>query len=167
MKILIGTPIHICKDYCMERWLENVSKLEYPADLFMIDSSVGLDYAEKVKKYCEKYGIKKYKLEHIEIPKFQPFAEKVGCSREIIRQEILKNDYDAWLSWEPVIIVPVNALEKIAGIMGKYGFLLEYPDMPDCWAQEGEWFKKQVLKGGGDYVEVYGIIGPIDHLNDK
>ena len=49
MKILIGTPIHECKDYCMERWLKNVSKMEYPADLLLVDNSPGLTYVEQVK----------------------------------------------------------------------------------------------------------------------
>jgi len=55
MKILIGAPIHECKDYCMERWLKNVSKMEYPADLLLVDNSPGLTYVEQVKDYCKKY----------------------------------------------------------------------------------------------------------------
>src|SRR3989344_9317605 len=110
MKILIGTPIHISKDYCMEKWLENVSKLEYPADFMMVDNSPvldpvrsktsakggssadqafqavrtsnGIDYVEKVKKYCAKYGITNYKIEHLELPPEQEVHERVAGSRE-------------------------------------------------------------------------------------
>jgi len=199
MKILIGTPIHISKDYVMERWLENVSKLEYPVDLLLVDTSVGLDYVEKVKEYCDKYGIKNYKIKHLEIGQYQPWAEKTGRSWEMIRQEILANDYDAWLSWECDRIIPVDALGNLASIMEKgnfmmvnpnswrregpadpdvgfgcalirrdalekYGFLLEYPDMPNCWAMGESWFKKRILKEGGSYIEIFGAIGPILHL---
>ncbi|MBF8249473.1 MAG: hypothetical protein HW400_74 [Candidatus Levybacteria bacterium] len=202
MKILIGTPIHQIKDYCMERWLQNVAKLQAksPTDLLLVDNSPGLDYVEKVKGYCAKYGITNYKIEHLEINQNQPVPERIGRSREIIRQEILANDYDAWFSWESDQIIPVNALGKLVKIMEagsymmihpnswtrvytgepdadfgiclikrecleKYGFLLEYPDMPDCYAMGEAWFKKQVLKGGGSYIEVYGLIKPIYHLS--
>ncbi len=188
MKILIGTPIHECKDYCMEQWLENVSKLrlQTPADLLLVDNSPGLGYMEKVKEYCVKYGIANYKIEHLEIGQGQPVDERIGRSREIIRQEILAHDYDAWFSWECDQLIPASALDELiktmkmenymivdhhfreseimpgpdAGLdcslvkgecLEKYGFLLEYPDMPNCWHAAGHtWFKKQVLKGGGN-----------------
>jgi len=202
MKILIGTPIHECKDYAMERWLKNVVKLQkkYPADLLLVDNSPGLDYVKKVKGYCKKYGIKNYKIEHLEINQYQPVGEKVGRSREIIRQEILHSDYNTWFSWESDQIIPADALIKLVKIMKagnytmihpnswdrivpgepqakfgvclihrqcleKYGFLLEYPNMPDCWHDGETWFKRQVLKGGGSYIEIYGLIKPIYHLN--
>lgn len=202
MKILIGTPIHQIKDYAMERWLENVSKLrlEYPADFLMVDNSPGFDYVEKVKGYCQKYTIKNYQIKHLEINQAQPPSERIGRSREIIRTEFLSKDYDAWFSWECDQIIPTYTLDRLTALMKtgnymmihpnswareipgepnatfgcclikrecleKYGFLLEYPDMPDCWHGGEVWFKKQVLKGGGNYIEVYGIINPIYHLN--
>lgn len=204
-KILIGTPIHQIKDYCMERWLENVSKLQkvYPADLLLVDNSPGLEYVEKVKGYCRKYGITDYKIEHIEIPEFQTGDERIGRSREIIRQEILSGGYDAWFSWESDQIIPPNTLSKLAEIMKagnymiihpnswtrtkvlqgepeisfgvclinkeplkKFGFLLEYPNMNNCWHGGDVWFKKQVLKDGGNYIEIFGLIKPIYHLSE-
>ena len=201
MKILIGTPIHICKDYCMERWLQNVSKNTYPADLLLMDNSPGLDYVEKVKEYCAKYGIKNYKIEHIDVWQPNGADERKGRAREAIRQEFLSRDYDAWFSWESDQIIPADTLKKLAIIMEKgdftmvnpnswkrecpadpdagfgcalvrrdclekYGFLLEYPDMPNCWHNSELWFKKQVLKGGGNYIEIFGEIGPILHLKE-
>jgi len=203
MKILIGTPIHQIKDYSMERWLENVAKLqkEYPTDLLLVDNSPDLSYVEKVKDYCKKYGIKDYSIEHLEINQENGADERIGRSREIIRQSILKGNYDAWFSWECDQIIPINSLAVLSNIMQagdyvmvnpnswsretagepradfgcclihrkaleKYGFLLEYPDMPDCWHGGETWFKKQVIKGGYSYVEIYGIIHPILHLDN-
>ena len=204
MKILIGTPIHQIKDYSMERWLENVAKLQkvYPADLLLVDNSPGLEYVEKVKGYCKKYGIKNYKIEHIEIHQ-EDRDERIGRSREIIRQYILISNFDAWFSWESDQIIPPDTLKKLAKIMEaghymiihpnswtrdkvlksepeisfgvclisrepleKYGFLLEYPNMNNCWHGGDVWFKKQVLKGGGNYIEIYGLIKPIYHLSE-
>jgi len=128
MKILIGTPIHISKDYCMERWLENVAKLrqQTPADLLLVDNSPGLDYMEKVKKYCEKYGITNYRIEHLEIPQGKGISkeeideeihERVAKSREIIRQKILSSNYDVLFSWACDQIISKNALDKLINVM--------------------------------------------------
>jgi len=209
MKILIGTPIHQCKDYCMERWLENVAKLqlEHPADLLLVDNSPGLDYIEKVKSYCAKYGVTNYKIEHLELPLEQEKFERIGRAREIIRQELLAKNYDVWFSWECDQIIPTNALDKLIKLMKarpggdfmmvnhnnwirefpnlpntdfgvalikreclkKYGFLLEFgsdPEMPLTWEPGETWFRQRVLKGGGSYLEVEGVISPIYHLNE-
>lgn len=201
MNVLIGTPVHEVKDYCMERWLENVSKLQYPTKLLLVDNSGGLDYLKKLEGYCKKFGLTNYEIKHLEINQNQPPAERIGRSREIIRQEILKDGFDAWFSWECDQIIPTNSLDKLANIMNegnftmvshnswvreipgepgasfgcalirrdslkKYGFILEGPDAPDCWAGGETWFKKRLLKGGDNYIEVYGIIDPIYHLKE-
>jgi len=118
--------------------------------------------------------------------------ERLGRSRETIRQKVLNNNYNAWFSWECDQILPKDTLTKLVEIMKagdfavisnldqsefsgkpldnpidsfgsalvnrkaleKYGFLLEYPNMPDCWYKGGKWFKKQVIKSGGKYLEV-------------
>lgn len=206
MKILIGTPIHQVKDYCMERWLQNVSNLtlEHPADFLMVDNSPGLGYMEKVKGYCAKYGVKNYKIEHLEIDQALDPEIRIEKSQEIIRQEILSHDYEAWFSWECDQILPTNALDTLTRIMKSENFMMVVhnswarwdptelnsdmgctlikrecleknwvlpkqsgnisPDALDSW--QGAWFKREVLKNGGNYIEVYGIIKPIYHLNE-
>jgi hypothetical protein len=204
MKILIGTPIHEVKDYAMERWLKNVAALRQvtPADFLMVDNSPDLSYVEKVKEYCKKLHITDYKIEHIDVWQENGSDERIGRSREVIRQEILKNDYDAWFSWECDQIIPNNTLEVLANIMKagdykmvnpstseseiqrelnanfgcclihrwgleKHSFLLENnPSMGNTWHAGDVWFKKQLLKDGGSYIEIYGIINPIYHLSD-
>lgn len=204
MKILIGTPIHIAKDYSMKRWLENVSKLllEYQADFMMVDNSPGLEYVEKVKGYLAKYGIKNYKIEHLALPPEQGVFERVARSREIIRQEILAHGYNAWFSWECDQLIPTHALNELVRMMKagdfmivahnswshevspqpnfdfgvalisrealeKYSFILDFgtdPDMPDTWEPGEAWLRHRVLRDGGSYIEVDGVIDPIDHL---
>ena len=203
MKVLIGTPIHESKDYAMERWLENVSRFEYPADLFLVDNSLGTGYVEKVKGYCAKYGITNYQIEHLELPFEQDKYERIARSREVIRHKVLGEGYGAWFTWECDQLIPVNALAELVRIsesenymmvnpnkwarenpedintdfgcclirrevLEKYGFLLEFgtdPDMPDSWEPSEAWFKKRVLRGGDSYVDLYGIVTPIYHLN--
>lgn len=203
MKILIGTPIHEIKDYSMERWLENVSRQKYPADLFMVDNSPGTGYTEKVTGYCTKYGITNYKIVHLELSEKQEKHERIARSREIIRNELLSKDYDAWFVWECDQIIPRDTLDRLIKIMEtgnymmvnpnkwardnpnnpntdfgcclikrealeKYGFILESgkdSDMPNSWENGEAWFKTRVIRGGDSYVDVYGVIEPIYHLD--
>src|SRR3990167_4343704 len=196
MKILIGTPIHQVKDYSMERWLENVSRLEYPADFLMVDNSTGLDYVEKVKGYCQKYGIKNYQIKHVEFDPSMIPDEKIERSEELIRQEVLARGYDAWFSWECDQIVPTNTLNKLIEMMNSGNFTVV-----NCnsWARKNPtenntdlgcvlikreclektsflnngqrffgndaWFKIRALKNGSNYLEAYGVINPIYHLD--
>lgn len=204
MKALIGTPIHISKDYCMQRWIANVAQLRKhsPADLMLVDNSPGLEYMKTVKGYCAQHGITNYKLEHLELPEEQKVDERVARSREIIRQEILAQDYDAWFCWESDQIIPADALTKLAGLMQagklmlvvhnnlirqipgaigldlgialvsrqaltKYSFILKFgsdPDMPDNWDEGDQWYKKRLLRDGGNYIDVLGVLDPILHL---
>ncbi len=198
MRVLIGTPIHESKDYAMERWLENVAKLQHdhPADLFMVDNSPGTQYMEKVEMYCAKHGITNYKIEHIELPPEQDKYERIARSREVIRNYFLAHDYEAWFTWECDQIIPINTLDKLIAIMKegkytmvnpnkwarenptisntdfgcclikrealeKYGFL----NPPGSWETGEAWFKSRVLHGGGSYIDVYGVIDPIYHLD--
>lgn len=126
MKILIGTPVHVSKDYAMERWLHNVVglTLETPADLLMIDNSPGLAYVEKVKGYCARFGIKNYKIIHLELPGEQEVYERVARCREEIRQEILTQNYDAWFSWECDQLIPDDGLTKLIKMMGTGDFTI-------------------------------------------
>jgi hypothetical protein len=129
MNILIGTPIHICKDYCMERWLENVATLQRqtPADLLLVDNSPGLEYVEKVKGYCAKYGITKYRIEHMEFDQGmsrEKSEERIRRAQEIIRKEMLSGDYDAWFSWECDQLIPPNALDELVRMMKTGDFMI-------------------------------------------
>lgn len=153
MKVLIGTPIHESKDYSVERWLENVSKMEYPADLLLVDNSPGLSYVEKLKVYCDKYGLrpvrnfeqgpiskkpKNYRIEHIEFPPLhgvekeldEQIHERITSSEELIRSEFLSSDYDAYFFWESDIIIPLDAIHKLVSLMQAGDFMVVDHN---CW----------------------------------
>lgn len=124
MKVLIGTPIHQCKDYAIEKWLENVSRLEYPADLLMVDNSPDASYLDKVRKYCAKYKIRNYQLEHLKINKRVGANIRIESSQEVIRRHILSHNYDCWFSWECDQIIPIDALNKLIKIMQSGNFMM-------------------------------------------
>src|SRR3989344_7605407 len=96
MKVLIATPIHVSKDYSMQKWLENVSKMDYPADLLLVDNSPDLSYIKRVKDYCQKYALHP-QIKHLKISQ-QPETdankdelthERIVRSEEVIRHEFL------------------------------------------------------------------------------
>ena len=121
MKILLGTPIHKSKDYSMDRWLKSVSNLDYTFDLLMVDNSPDDEYLKKIHKYCKKYGVTNYKLVHIDVDRDAVLDERLAVSREVIRQEVLVKNYDAWFSLECDIIAPPDALSKLVSLID------------DCW----------------------------------
>ena len=207
MKILIGTPIHICKDYAMERWVKNVANLQRlsPSDLLLVDNSPTKNYCEKVKKYCDKIGITNYKIQHVDFKKNASTDLRIEYCQEVIRQYCLFNNYDAWFSWECDQIIPTDTLGKLIQMMksGNYSMVIA-----NSWARwdgatlntnmgvtlinlsclKKNWFlpsregkisldpkdtydintyeyKKRVLASKQRYIEVFGIIKPIYHLN--
>ena len=200
MRVLIATPIHFSQDHAQERWLQNVSRLEYPADLFLVDNSPNTDYLETVKGYCAKHGICNYKITHLDFNQGMNADEKdlrIEKSQEIIRQEILAQGYDAWFSWEVDQTIPINTLNILVTLMKarnyalvshnplskeisrenetpfgcdlihkntlkRYGFLVGYPDMPNCWYDHDVWFKKRLNRDGGRQVEIN--INNFNHL---
>lgn len=133
-KILIGTPIHESKDYCMKRWLKNVAKLikETPADLLLVDNSPGTAYSEKVKKYCEELKLNP-EIIHFEIWQYQSKEEKIARSREIIRQFILTHGYEAWFSWDSDEIIPITTLKILSNIMNAGHYSIVHPS---SWTNE-------------------------------
>ena len=197
MRILIGTPIHEVKNYAIERWLANVSQLEYPADLLMVDNSPGLKYMEKVKGYCAKYRLKNYKIHHFEIDQKLGPDIRIEASQEMLRQYVLSHDYDAWFSWECDQIIPPNALDKLIKLMAGGDYMMVVHNSWARWdstilntnmgitlitkeclekclflpqkrgrdVNDPTVFKKRVLSSGGHYLEVFGVIKPIYHLD--
>ena len=208
MKILIGTPIHVSKDYSMKRWLKNVAELTYqtPADLLLVDNSPNLNYSKKVNSYLKKCPTLNYKIKHLSLSQDLSTDLKIEASQETIRQYVLYHNYDAWFSWECDQLIPANALHKLTKIISerKIGMVIH-----NSWARwdstilntnmgvtlikketlKKTWFlpnkngkisldpkdsydindptiiKKRILRAGGSYIEVYGVIEPIYHLN--
>lgn len=116
MKILIGTPIHEVKDYSMRRWLRSVSEVKTDVEwrLLMVDNSENPGWYKRVHGYCQELGFYNYDLVHLPDMKdgdtFEP--ERLGFSRELIREELLRG-YDYWWSWECDILCPPGVLDYL------------------------------------------------------
>ncbi len=198
MKTLLATPIHECKDYCMEAWLKNVSELLKisPVDILFVDNSPSMEYVQKVKSYCKKFHITNYEIKHIECEQGMKLLQKctrIETSQQFIRKYILDNGYDVWFSWECDQIIPADSLEKLSTLMSSGNFMvvahnawtrgssvLYNMDMgitlinrdaleKHKWQGNGEedLFKERVFQDGGNYVNAYGLLNPVYHLDDK
>ncbi len=119
MKVLIGTPVHESKDYGLKQWLKSVSEIEVPSScqwlLYMVDNSPGSHYQDTIRKYCSEIGFTNYELTNLaDLPDGEDGAkERLGVSREAIRQKLLAQDWDFWFSWECDIICPPNILSVL------------------------------------------------------
>ena len=164
MKILIGTPVHECKDYAMERWLKSVSKLDYPYDLLLVDNSDNLEYTDKLHKYCKKYGVSSYKLVHIDVGRNAILDEKLASSREMIRKEVLDKSYDAWFSLECDVITPPDALSKLVNLIDDYLIVSHvYPSRADPQQineQLGVTLVKSPVLEKYTFINGYGFVNP-------
>ncbi len=164
MQILTAAPVHEAKDYAMERWLRAVAKLDYQSDLLLVDNSPGTKYVKKLREYCQKNKIKKFKIIHLELPSEINKEERLGEAREAIRQEVLKNNYDAWFSLECDIIVPPDTLRKLVNLFDNYDMVGHtYPTRGNPSLTNAELgialIKGEVLKKY-NFSRAYGFVNP-------
>jgi hypothetical protein len=201
MKILIGTPTHIIKDYAMERWLKAVDNLEYPAsELYLVDNSPTSAYSKYLKSISPK-SVKTTVCFLKDIPYTDP-EERVSFAREAIRRKVLDEGFDYWFSWECDTIAPPDTLTKLLqftnefrlihhtspsrtdpdnfdgntfgvslihkSLLAKFAFELEWghidPYMPNTYHGADSWFNRRVIRSGEKFIELSGIIKPIQHL---
>jgi hypothetical protein len=168
MNVLIGTPIHILKDYCMERWLKNVVELRkvHSADLLLVDNSPGLEYVKKVKGYCKNLDISNYQIKHLDIAQgesvnknvHEQIHERVARCQEIIRQVALSKNYDAWFSWECDQIIPTNALDKLIDVMKMGNYIMVNHNIWDKNVPDGLCFDWGLTLVNREYLEKYGFL---------
>jgi len=55
-------------------------------------------------------------------------------------------------------------------LLEKFGFVLEWGAvdslMPNCYHGVDSWFNRRVMRSGEGYIELYGVVRPIYHLNE-
>lgn len=55
-------------------------------------------------------------------------------------------------------------------LLEKYPFAYQWgridPLMPNCYHGADSWFNRRVIRGGDGIIDLSGVIGPIDHLNE-
>ena len=103
-KVLVGCPTYDGMNYCLERYVNSVKKLNYPNyDILLVDNSASKNYAKKIKKM----GIKVVHVDRTSNPK-----EIVADSRNVLRQKALEGNYDFLLSLEQDVIPPKSIIQR-------------------------------------------------------
>ena len=104
-RVLVGCPTHKVKDYCLEDYSNIVKSLTYPNyDILLVDNTNGDSYYDKIKKE---------ELPVIKGPYFKGAMDRIVASRNLLRDHVLKNNYDYFLSLEQDVIPPKNIIESL------------------------------------------------------
>lgn len=125
MKVLIGTPIHECKEYSIKPWLESVKNCEGNWFLYLVDNSPTPDFTERVSEMIKGMNAEVLHLENMP----NDMEARLAPSREEIRKKFLVGDYDYWFSWECDIIAPPDTLKTLLSFTDQFDVVNHcYPD---------------------------------------
>jgi len=108
-KILIGIPTYEGKNYCLEEFLDNIRKFDYPKskiDIYIADNSKTNENAKMINK---KYGLKVFWKDY----SGQTIFEKMADSHNQIRRYFLDSDNEYLLHLESDIFPPPNILQEL------------------------------------------------------
>ncbi len=104
-KVLVGCPTADAYAYCLEEYAARVKELTYPNyDVLIADNSKEDQY----EKQLQASG-----LPVIRTPHLPDVRERVIHARNMIREVLLKNKYDYFLSLEQDVIPPQDVIERL------------------------------------------------------
>src|SRR3989344_2467954 len=105
IKILVGCPTSFHKEYALEEYSKSIKALTYPNhDLLLVDNSKDNVYLEKIKSLG---------IEVIKGPWFESARDRIIASRNILRQKVLDEEYDYFLSLEQDVLPPKDIIERL------------------------------------------------------
>ncbi len=152
-KILIGCPTSNYKEYCFEEYLKSINNLTYNNfDILLVDNSEKDDYYNKIKD----------KIPTIRDKWFENARDRIIHSRNILREKILRENYDYFLSLEQDVIPPKDVIERllkhnkkiIGGVYFKLGSFNEL--IPLVWLNIDKRYSRRAILDeiNGDLLEV-------------
>ena len=104
-KILVGCPTSDYHEYALEEYSEAVKSLTHKNyDVLLVDNSKDDAYMKKLKASG---------LPAVKGPWHEEAKERIINSRNILRQKILDDKYDYFLSLEQDVIPPKNIIERL------------------------------------------------------
>ena len=104
-KVLVGCPTSFHKEYALKQYTDSVKKLTYKNhDVLLVDNSKDNTYFEKIKSLS---------IPVIKGPWFESARDRIIASRNILRQKVLDENYDYFLSLEQDVLPPENIIERL------------------------------------------------------
>ncbi len=137
-RVLIGCPTCDVYEYCLDEYASRVKELTYPQyDIVIADNS-------KTDKYVQRLQAKG--LPVVKTPYLEDVRERIVCARNVLRERVLSEGYDYFLSLEQDVIPPKDVVERLLGhqklvISGVY-----YKYFTVSYAQKGKIVKEGVQK---------------------
>lgn len=103
-KILVGCPTSDYHEYALKEYAEAVKSLSYKTyDLLLVDNSKEDSYFKKLNSL---------NLPTVKGPWHEEAKERIIASRNILRQKVLDESYDYFLSLEQDVIPPKDIIER-------------------------------------------------------
>lgn len=132
-KILVACPNHQLKEYCFQRWIDNVKNFTYPnIEILVVDNTPDMDFYNTWKD--------KVPMIHIEVP-YKSQEARINWSMEALRQHFLAGEYFCWFNVESDIIPPKDVIERMLPLAKTTDWLAHgYPDRnsdPDVEVMQG------------------------------
>ncbi len=104
-KVLVGCPTSDYHEYALQEYAEAVKNLTYKNyDILLVDNSKDNSYLEKLKMI---------NLPAIKGTWHEEARERIVLSRNILREKVLEENYDYFLSLEQDVIPPKDILERL------------------------------------------------------
>lgn len=112
-RVLVACPNHIIKEYAFRKWIDNVKNLTYANyDIFVVDNSPSHELFEKYKEV----PIVKLPVEGIE----DLAVTRMNRSYELIRKQVLDNDYQYLMVIESDVIPQKDVIEILMSYKGDW-----------------------------------------------
>src|SRR3989344_3875962 len=104
-KVLVGCPTSFHKEHCLQEYVRAVKSLTYPNyDILLVDNSPDDKYMERIRK------------ENIPVlkgPYYEGARDRIVASRNLLREQALKQGCDYLLSLEQDVIPPSDSVERM------------------------------------------------------
>lgn len=131
-KVLVGAPNNIRKEYILDRHVKRLKELSYPNyEVVIADNSRDDKYSESIKQK----GVKCLKTSW-----YEGSRARICESRNQIRQYMLDNDFDFYLSVEADVIPQRDVIEQLLqhdkDIVGGWYYIGDYGHSRPCLARE-------------------------------
>ncbi|MBS3108745.1 glycosyltransferase family 2 protein [Candidatus Woesearchaeota archaeon] len=104
-RVLVGCPTSFHKEYCIELYADSIKNLTYNNyDILLVDNSPDEKYLNKIKSL----GINAIKGLY-----YESARDRIVASRNLLKEYVLKNNYDYLLSLEQDVIPPPDIIERM------------------------------------------------------
>lgn len=108
-KVIVATCTYEGKHYAFKKWWKGVQSLTYPIkEILIVDNTADNgNYARKLRRLTQgKATVKR-------APRLKNSRDTLSASQNTIRQYVIDNDFDYWMSIESDVVPPTDAIENL------------------------------------------------------